>query len=446
MKTMLLLIFFLHGLFCEPCDEDGLNLCQYQDHGQLLMGLDSLALKYPRLATTGSIGKSVEGRDLRYVKISKNVNRRGVGEPMVKYVGNMHGDEAVGRQLIYYFANYLLTNYNRSSIVKFLVDNTEIYLLPTLNPDGFNRSSPSKPNTYPCKHASAGRTNANDIDINRDFPYIWGPTNVSYSALVVDRQPETSSMINWILAKPWVLSANFHGGAVVASYPYDSHSPRPANQRVLRGMASLAPDDGVLRELALTYSRKNPVMYNQAHRFKCMRGSGGPFPEGVTNGAYWYDMSGSMQDFNYWFSNCMEITLEISCCKHPNPKELHKYWINNKQSMVELLARAHIGVKGLVVDSNGWGVAGAIVSVEGIEKNVTSSRRGEYWRLLLPGFNYTLMASAPGFSESDPVTVFVAEPEDGQHITATVQHLFLQKMQPIIGEEKPIEEKENKID
>ena len=120
-----------------------------------------------RLAATGSIGKSVEGRDLRYIKISKNVNRRGVGEPMVKYVGNMHGDEAVGRQLIYYLANYLLSNYNRSkeenkseelfcnhrsSVVKFIVDNTEIYLLPTLNPDGFNRSSASKPNTYPCKH------------------------------------------------------------------------------------------------------------------------------------------------------------------------------------------------------------------------------------------------------------------------------------------------------
>ena len=95
--------------------------------------------------------------------------------------------------------------------------------------------------------SSEGRTNVNKVDLNRDFPYIWGPTNASYSALVVDRQPETVSMINWILAKPWVLSANFHGGAVVASYPYDSQSPRPANQRILRGVVSLAPDDRVLR-------------------------------------------------------------------------------------------------------------------------------------------------------------------------------------------------------
>ena len=66
------------------------------------------------------------------------------------------------------------------------------------------------------------------------------------------------------------------------------------------------------------------MMYNQTNRFKCKRGSGGPFPEGVTNGAYWYDLSGSMQDFNYWFSNSLEITLEVSCCKHPDPHELQQ--------------------------------------------------------------------------------------------------------------------------
>ena len=59
--------------------------------------------------------------------------------------------------------------------------------------------------------------------------------------------------------------------------------------------------------------------------------------------------------------------------------------------MVELIARVHMGVKGLVVNSDGWGVGGATVTVEGIDKNVTTSRRGEYWRLLLPGYNYTMV-------------------------------------------------------
>jgi len=428
MMIFYVLMLLLACVNCTPCDEGGINLCEYPDHADLLTGLDSLALKYPRLAATGSIGKSVEGKDLRYIKISKNVNRRGVGEPMVRYVGNMHGDEAVGRQLIYYFAHYLLTNYNRSAMVQFLVDNTEIYLLPSLNPDGFSWSSPSPPDSYPCRHKSKGRTNSNNVDLNRDFPHIWGPTNISYSALVADRQPETVSMINWIMSKPWVLSANFHGGAVVASYPYDSLSPRPANQRTHRGLASLAPDNEVLRELALTYSINNPVMYNQTERFKCMRGSGGPFPEGVTNGAYWYDLSGSMQDFTYWFTSSMEITLEVTCCKYPHPAELHQHWLDNKDSMVALLSKSHMGVKGLVVNSNGWGVAGATVTVEGIDKNVTSSGRGEYWRLLVPGYNYTLTASAPGFAPSQPVTVFVAEPEPGQPIRATVHHLFLKDL------------------
>ena len=48
-----------------------------------------------------------------YIKISSNVGRRSLLEPMFKYVGNMHGDETVGRQLLIYLAQYLLSNYGR---------------------------------------------------------------------------------------------------------------------------------------------------------------------------------------------------------------------------------------------------------------------------------------------------------------------------------------------
>ena len=54
-----------------------------------------------------------------------------------RYVGNMHGDETVGRQLILYLAEYLLQQYGQNSRIRQLVDNTEIYLMPTMNPDGF---------------------------------------------------------------------------------------------------------------------------------------------------------------------------------------------------------------------------------------------------------------------------------------------------------------------
>lgn len=63
-----------------------------------------------------------------------------------------------------------------------------------------------------------GRENAKHIDLNRDFPDQFE----RIPDFAVHRQSETVAMMMWIANQPFVLSGNFHGGAVVASYPYDS--------------------------------------------------------------------------------------------------------------------------------------------------------------------------------------------------------------------------------
>ena len=108
------------------------------------------------------------------------------------------------------------------------------------------------------------------------------------------------------------------------------------------------------------------------------------FPGGVTNGAEWYVLEGGMQDFNYHFSNCVELTLELSCCKHPPASQLPREWEHNREALLSYLEAAQAGVRG-VVTSRGRALGGATVEVAGIEKHVQTTERGEYWRLLAPG-------------------------------------------------------------
>lgn len=102
-----------------------------------------------------------------------------------------------------------------------------------------------------------------------------------------------------------------------------------------------------------------------------------------------------MQDFNYIHSNCFEVTFELSCCKFPSAVELPREWRLNKNSLLTFMEAVHWGVKGTVTDSEGEPILDADVVVAGINHNVTTSNRGEYWRLLLPG-NFELYAAAYG--------------------------------------------------
>ena len=50
-----------------------------------------------------------------------------------------------------------------------------------------------------------------------------------------------------------------------------------------------------------------------------------------------------MQDYNYIAGGCMEITLEIGCCKYPAEADLQSYWLDNRAALMTFLLQVHAG-------------------------------------------------------------------------------------------------------
>ena len=266
--VLLLTLTFLLLLSNLIKSTDSHQRTSYLDDKELQNVFTELETSYPSIAKVHPIGLSVQNRTILAMQISDNVNEVEPGEPWFKYVGNMHGNEVIGREILIYLIEYLLQNYDTNNTVKTLIEDTNIWIIPTMNPDGFSHAREGQ-----CGGV-IGRANHNNVDLNRNFPD-------QFSQKQAPLEPETQIMITFIEDHPFVLSANLHGGAVVASYPFDDSA-----EHYMSNHDSASTDDDLFRFLATVYAR------NHAHMSEGNICPGDSFPGGITNGANWYDVPG----------------------------------------------------------------------------------------------------------------------------------------------------------
>ncbi|KAK7909844.1 hypothetical protein WMY93_014528 [Mugilogobius chulae] len=384
----------------------------YQSYTQMTKILKRTEERCAHIAQTYSIGQSSDGRDLLVIEFSNNPGQHELLEPEMKYVANMHGDEATGRQLLIYLAQYLCSEYLMGNErIQALINSTHIHILPSLNPDGYEAAVAGQQDSRYSDdqdHSAAGNTgrnNAQNIDLNRNFPDL---TSIAYRRRRNKRYrtdhipipdfywfgkvaPETYAVMKWIRSIPFVLSANFHSGDLVVSYPYDlSRHPLEHN------LFSPTPDDKVFKFISKIYSMSHERMSNE--NAECGSSRTGS-KEGTINGAQWSSFSGGMQDFNYLHTNCFEVTVSLGCDKFPSKEDLFDIWHENAEALLAFIEAAHRGIKGLVTDEEGNAIKGARISVKGIRHDITTAENGDYWRLLTPGI-HIVSAFAPGFSRA----------------------------------------------
>jgi len=329
--------------------------------------MQQFATDHPDICKLLTITTLASGRKILALRISDNVEIQ-ENEPEFLYTSSIHGDELTGYISMLHLADYLLSGYGTDVRITNMVNNFDIVICPLANPDGTYNGGNNTVN-------GAKRFNANNVDLNRNYPDPKDGPHPDGNAW----QPETVAFMNFAGFNSFTMAANFHGGSEVVNYPWDTWS-------------KLAADDAwwiyVSREYADTVHLYAPSGYMNMQN------------NGITNGYAWYEVSGGRQDYMNYFRNCREATIELSDTKLLPENQLIAHWNYNYRSFLNYIEESGYGLHGLVTDSMSGAPLYAKIFIEGFDKDsshvYTDPQVGDYHRLLKGG-TYTITYSAAGY-------------------------------------------------
>lgn len=362
-------------------------LTAYPTYADYVSMMNDFATNNPSLCKIENIGTTGKGdKSLLFVKLSDNANLN-EQEPRVMYTSSMHGDEIAGYPMMLNLIDYLLgaykdTSHPKHTEIKNLLDNNEVWINPLANPDGTFRNSPNNTSV-----ANATRGNANNVDLNRNYPDPDDGAHPDGNAY----QTETIAFMNFADSKHFVLSANFHGGTELINYPWDTY-------------AGAHPDEDYFLHISKEYrdlcQANSPSGYFTAQN------------NGITNGYAWYEVQGGRQDYQIYNHKGKEVTVELSNAKTPPANQLVNYWDYNREALLAFLKQINYGIRGVVTDAVTNQPIQAKVTVVGRESydswTPTELPEGDYYRPIKAG-TYNILYEAECYESITLTGVTIAD-------------------------------------
>jgi protein MpaA len=173
------------------------------------------------------IGQSVLGEPIIAERLGTPGGRR------VLVIGVIHGDEQAGTAII--------DELRRLGAP----DGVELWLVESMNPDG---------------QAADDRHNANQVDLNRNFPYRWGPIGEpgdgQYAGPGPASEPETQAMVNFIAELRPDIAIWYHQDLYVISPAEGREGRVRARYAELTGLPMGGISGGIYTGIAATWARR----------------------------------------------------------------------------------------------------------------------------------------------------------------------------------------------
>lgn len=130
---------------------------EYHDYYSTMDLLQEYRIKYPDLVNVFSIGESVLGKDIWCIRITNEINYEEKSACLID--GCIHGCEWEAGEACLYLAEYLLINFDTNETITCILNESEVYIIPIVNPDGRQADE---------------RFNNHGVDLNRNFDIDFG--------------------------------------------------------------------------------------------------------------------------------------------------------------------------------------------------------------------------------------------------------------------------------